>query len=437
MSRSAIAILVGALALSLAGPGPAVAAIVIQAMDSPGEGFDDPTPAAPVGGNPGITVGQQRRVVFDEVAALWSATLRSPVDVLVSARFDPLPCTGTAAVLGSTGPTTAVRDFEGAPLPGTWYVIAAANALAGKDLLPDGPDMSARFSSSLGTAGCELHWYLGLDGAAPPGSIDLLSVALHEFAHGLGFVSLVDVQTGAKLLGADDSFSDRLLDQTTGRTFPEMSDSERAAACVKPEALHWIGPDVTAESADLSSGVGPGGRVHMYSPAALRVGSSVSHFSTSLAPNDLMEPFYTGPTRDLVRTHALLRDVGWPGGEAPAECIPSSTAFCSRGGRFRVEISWTDFSLQTSAAQVAEPRTGDSGLFYFYGPDNWEVLVKILDGCGENGNGHTWVFAAAATTLGYTIIVTDTVDGTVRRYSNPLGVSSPAITDTFAFSGCP
>ena len=45
---------------------PAVEAAVIRVInnDNPGEGFNDPTPVAPVGGNTGTTLGQQRLIAF-------------------------------------------------------------------------------------------------------------------------------------------------------------------------------------------------------------------------------------------------------------------------------------------------------------------------------------------------------------------------------------
>jgi hypothetical protein len=85
-------------------------------------------------------------------------------------------------------------------------------------------------------------------------------------------------------------------------------------------------------------------------------------------------------------------------------------------------------------AQTASSGTADSGLLWFYGPDNWEILVKVLNGCQQNNR--FWVFGAAATTLQYTLTVTDTQTGAVRSYFNPLGQSSPAITDTNAFATC-
>jgi hypothetical protein len=39
--------------------------------------------------------------------------------------------------------------------------------------------------------------------------------------------------------------------------------------------------------------------------------SSVSHFSTSLSPNELMEPSYTVPLHDVGLAKELLADIGW------------------------------------------------------------------------------------------------------------------------------
>jgi hypothetical protein len=75
--------------------------------------------------------------------------------------------------------------------------------------------------------------------------------------------------------------------------------------------------------------------------------------------------------------------------------------------------------------------SNDSGLLYFFDEDNVEMLVKVIDACGFNG--HFWVFAAATTNVEYTLRVRDTDDDRVETYFNPLGIASPAITDTAAF----
>ena len=57
-----------ALVMLLAGAASASATITIVNIDGAGEGFNDPTAAAPVGGNAGLTVGQQRLNCFQEAA---------------------------------------------------------------------------------------------------------------------------------------------------------------------------------------------------------------------------------------------------------------------------------------------------------------------------------------------------------------------------------
>jgi hypothetical protein len=57
--------------LVAAAPAAATTRIIIINGDDPGEGFNDPTPAAPVGGNSGTTKGQQRLIAFQYAADLW------------------------------------------------------------------------------------------------------------------------------------------------------------------------------------------------------------------------------------------------------------------------------------------------------------------------------------------------------------------------------
>ncbi|MCP4664167.1 MAG: hypothetical protein GY856_52960, partial [bacterium] len=108
---------------------------------------------------------------------------------------------------------------------------------------------------------------------------------------------------------------------------------------------------------------------------------------------------------------------------------------CLNQGRFRVEVSWRNFQGGTGSGRVVPFGSADSGLFWFFDTANWEMLVKILDGCAVND--HYWVFAAATTNVEYTLRVTDTETGRGQSYFNPLGVSSSAITAATAFDTCP
>ena len=60
-------------------------------MTAPGEGFNDPTPAAPVGGNTGTTLGQQRLIAFQHAADIWGAELDTNSDHSCSRRIQSAP----------------------------------------------------------------------------------------------------------------------------------------------------------------------------------------------------------------------------------------------------------------------------------------------------------------------------------------------------------
>jgi hypothetical protein len=118
----------------------------------------------------------------------------------------------------------------------------------------------------------------------------------------------------------------------------------------------------------------------------------------------------------------------------PGPCVPDPQTLCL-DGRFRARAEWKAPDGRAGVASVQPVPSGSSGLLWFVSPDNLELLVKVLDGCA--GNGRHWVFAGPATNLQYTLTVTDTRTGQTRVYFNPQGVSPRAVTDTYAFEGCP
>jgi ELWxxDGT repeat protein len=113
------------------------------------------------------------------------------------------------------------------------------------------------------------------------------------------------------------------------------------------------------------------------------------------------------------------------GGEG---CVASAVALCL-GGRFRVEADWRDFQGH-SGRGGAVALTSDTGTFWFFDAANVEVVLKVLDGRGANG--HFWVFYGALSSVEYTLTVTDTQTGAVRRYFNPPGTLA-SLADTEAF----
>jgi hypothetical protein len=317
-----------------AGQAIAGATIVIENNDGPGEGFNDATPWTPRGGNPATTLGQARLNAFQYAADLWSGCINSSVTIVVRAQMDPLTCNATSAVLGWAGTTFVFRDFVGAPRPGTYYPSALTNELAGLDMRPSDPDINATFNSNLnGDAGClgGAGWYYGYDGNPPGNDIDFITVVMHEIGHGLGFQTFVDLPTGTKLNGYDDAYM--LYLNRAGVSpgdFPDMSNSARVAASISDPDLRWVGPSVTAAHPyiPITSGLN-GGYVRVHAPNPLESGSSVSHFSKAVAPNEVMEPAYTGPDHDPSLALYVLDDIGWTLEPACLPCPPDPTTIAN------------------------------------------------------------------------------------------------------------
>ena len=133
--------------------------------------------------------------------------------------------------------------------------------------------------------------------------------------------------------------------------------------------------------------------------------------------------------REAETSRTFLIEASSPAGT----CEPDDRTLCLGDSRYRVRARWQTAEGAQGQASVAHVGTNDSGLFWFFGRENWEVLIKVLDGCAVNGN--VWVFGASTTNLGYTISVTDTVTGAVKVYRNQPGKPAPAITDNTALPG--
>jgi photosystem II stability/assembly factor-like uncharacterized protein len=108
---------------------------------------------------------------------------------------------------------------------------------------------------------------------------------------------------------------------------------------------------------------------------------------------------------------------------------PDAT-LCLNQGRFRITVTWRAVHIGTNGIGHPVPIADDTGSFWFFGPANLELMIKVLDGRGVNGR--YWVFFGALSDVEYEVTVTDTATGAVKSYRNEQGTLA-SVADTSAF----
>lgn len=296
--------------------------------------WNDPTSVAPVGGNPGTTLGAQRRNAVLESVRQLSAGLDSETPISVRACWKDFPAsTGGGATLAAASPSDFTIDDQSfvfssgesfrpaafLPEKYAFYAAAPAARLGGSSACrirggscTEFTDLEVFYNKRIGQAGVlgGAQFYLGY-GAAPAGRLDFVGVSVHELGHGLGFASLVSVTSGAKPLGRDDIFTRQIVDNRVS-PMPQLtsiSDADRVAAITSLSGLSWI--DERAANSPLNTQTSfPG--VLMYAPNPVQTGSSLSHLTDTYS-GELMTPRLnlSFGSRQLGLAVPMLYAVGW------------------------------------------------------------------------------------------------------------------------------
>ena len=360
--------------LACATSGFAGATIVIINNDGPNEGFNDTTPAAPVGENPGTTKGAQRLFAFQFAANKWGSTLDSNQTIRVRAAFDPL----APNVLGSAGAWDLFADFPGvgfhpgAEFPGTWYNSALADMRAGTDLDATAPDIDARFSSNF-------DFYLGVDNNHGAQN-DLVAVLLHELAHGLGFQTFVDKLTGKYFTDPNDPvrypphpdvYSLYLFDNAQNKAWIDMTDEERRVSIFNWGNLVWHGPSVTTDLPSVLSFGSP--EVRVLTPASI---AKVYQFGTAAFGPPLSSP---GVQAQVV---AAVDPADAAGPSTTDGCSPFTNAADIAGNIALIERGTCGFAVKARNASDA----GATGIIIYNNAANANAAPPGMADTPPNGS---------------------------------------------------
>ncbi len=266
---------------------------------------------------------------IEYASTIWEGILSSQIVIRIQANWKDLgSCTGSQFALASAGPQYIYQGFRNAPKSDTWYPDALADALGAVDRRPGDFDIVAQFNRSCGPAGSGI-WYTGTDARPPSGRIDMVSVALHEFAHGLGIFGSANVDDGKTSNGSECNGTDGVGCVGTGSSndpmtydqFVEDGNGLRLLELSNPSAvlgtaleggraggIYFSGPEVNAAGFN---------RARLYAPSTFNAGASYAHVDESTfnrTPEALMTPFL-GRAEAIHLPGALacgmLADIGW------------------------------------------------------------------------------------------------------------------------------
>jgi hypothetical protein len=108
----------------------------------------------------------------------------------------------------------------------------------------------------------------------------------------------------------------------------------------------------------------------------------------------------------------------------------SDTLCLGPSGRFQAHVAWRNPSSGETGTGSTLPLTTDTGAFWFFGDQNLELMVKVLD--GTSINNHFWVYGGSLSDVEYTLTVEDVLTGMTRSYHNPAGQFA-SLADVEAF----
>ena len=172
-----------------------------------------------------------------------------------------------------------------------------------------------------------------------------------------------------------------------------------------------------------------GGRQWIHRNRLGETASTRSDTSAFVCADDdaLPDAVETGAQTEKLTEQALAESLV-PRGEY-TDCRPTTAPLVFDGG-YQVSLCY-----QTAEGAVGEARAGiwasnQSGLLWFFDRGNAEVLVKVLDGCLQNG--HRWIFVAPVTDVAFNLHVTSS-GGRQWTHRNSLGATAATRSDTSAF----
>ncbi|MBG0859787.1 MAG: T9SS type A sorting domain-containing protein [Bacteroidales bacterium] len=243
---------------------------------------------------------------LEYAGSIIEAMLPPEVSFTVIATYTNITSSGVLANSSATG--YALGWGIDAFRPFAIYPASLAEKIAGEKLNLDlEGDIELIINSSI-------NWYFGTDGNTPILQYDLVTVAIHELIHGMGFFDSFDADatTGSYGAGAVPLIYDTFVENLQGKILTDTLVFPNPSLSLRNELtsgnIYFSGP--------LTNYFTTGTRPKLFSPLTFVPGSSVSHLDeqTTLEINSLMTPYIDRgeAIHDPGKlTASVLGDLGW------------------------------------------------------------------------------------------------------------------------------
>ncbi len=242
---------------------------------------------------------------FAYAVSIWEQHIASPITVNIVARWE----SREGNIIADGCPSAFHKNFNEAPYTNVYYPVALAEKLTGRDLNGSKEaDIVCNFNNLK-------PWYFGTDGNTPETSYDLVYVALHEIAHGLGISGFFEDSNNEGLCN-NPSHTPSAYD-----FFVFNSQKQRIAdksIFQSPSAeLHR---ELTSNNLNFSYSVNNNEteKAGIYAPGTWNPGGSIYHLKEANISmgdqNELMTPFtYKGEAihNPGEKTLHILSEIGW------------------------------------------------------------------------------------------------------------------------------
>jgi len=299
--------------------------------------WSDATAAIAANGNPGTTLGDQRKNALQYAVQQLAQQLNSPVPITVHACWAHLGGDKNRATLAHASATSFAFSDPSFPMPWlakryTWYTntqisrmggTSNCGALGGDCTGARNDVVEITFNSDIGSSSVlgGAPFYFGYTPDTGSTSSDFIAIAMHEITHGLGFIGLANVDPSSGPIGAragitngessityqnydqgpwDDIFGDNIVNvgsnQQSYTPFygyelnTQPNNAARSAAMTSgntvtstslgtlysPTLLRWSDPLAVNSSANQATGNPPSNFPSLYAPCDMTKTTSCS-----------------------------------------------------------------------------------------------------------------------------------------------------------------